>query len=102
MLDLRKVFSVTDFLRNHRERIARLQDSRKLVALTVKAGLVATKGSGILLRDYSQAHLRSFHQISNGMDGRTDPASCLTSILVCSRRRSRPTALRRRACSCRS
>lgn len=36
MLDLREVFSVTDFLRNHREHIARLQDSGKPVVLTVK------------------------------------------------------------------
>jgi prevent-host-death family protein len=36
MLDLREVFSVTDFLRNHREHIARLQESRKPVVLTVK------------------------------------------------------------------
>lgn len=36
MLDLREVFSVTDFLRNHREHIARLQESGKPVVLTVK------------------------------------------------------------------
>lgn len=36
MLDLREVFSVTDFLRNHREHIARLQASRKPIVLTVK------------------------------------------------------------------
>lgn len=36
MLDLREVFSVTDFLRNHRDHIARLQESGKPVVLTVK------------------------------------------------------------------
>lgn len=36
MLDLREVFSVTDFLRNHREHIARLQETGKPVVLTVK------------------------------------------------------------------
>lgn len=36
MLDLREVFSLTEFLRNHRERIARLQETRKPVVLTVK------------------------------------------------------------------
>lgn len=36
MLDLREVFSVTDFLRNHREHIARLQESGKPFVLTVK------------------------------------------------------------------
>jgi prevent-host-death family protein len=36
MLDLREVFSVTDFLRNHREHIAKLQESGKPVVLTVK------------------------------------------------------------------
>ena len=36
MLDLREVFSVTDFLRNHRQHIARLQDTQKPIVLTVK------------------------------------------------------------------
>jgi prevent-host-death family protein len=36
MLDLRELFSVTDFLRNHREHIAKLQESGKPVVLTVK------------------------------------------------------------------
>lgn len=36
MLDLRQVFSLTDFLRNHRQHIARLADSGKPVVLTVK------------------------------------------------------------------
>lgn len=36
MLDLREVFTVTDFLRNHREHIARLQSSKKPMVLTVK------------------------------------------------------------------
>jgi PHD/YefM family antitoxin component YafN of YafNO toxin-antitoxin module len=36
MLDLRQVFSLTDFLGNHREHIARLQKSGKPVVLTVK------------------------------------------------------------------
>ena len=35
MLDLREVYSVTDFLRNHREMIARLSESHKPVVLTV-------------------------------------------------------------------
>lgn len=36
MLDLRKVFSVTDFLRNHKEHIARVTETGKPVVLTVK------------------------------------------------------------------
>ncbi|MBS1724657.1 MAG: type II toxin-antitoxin system Phd/YefM family antitoxin [Armatimonadetes bacterium] len=36
MLDLRDVFSLTDFLRNHKEHVARLAESGKPVVLTVK------------------------------------------------------------------
>jgi prevent-host-death family protein len=36
MLDLRQVFSLTDFLRNHKEMVARLTETRKPVVLTVK------------------------------------------------------------------
>ena len=36
MLDLRQVFSVTDFLRNHKELSARVTETRKPVVLTVK------------------------------------------------------------------
>jgi len=36
MLDLRQVFSVTDFLRNHKELIARVTETKKAVVLTVK------------------------------------------------------------------
>lgn len=36
MLDLRQVFSLTDFLRNHKEMVARLTDTHKPVVLTVK------------------------------------------------------------------
>ena len=36
MLDLRQVFSVTDFLRNHKELIARVTEARKPLVLTVK------------------------------------------------------------------
>lgn len=36
MLDLRQVFSVTDFLRNHKELIARVTETKKPVVLTVK------------------------------------------------------------------
>jgi PHD/YefM family antitoxin component YafN of YafNO toxin-antitoxin module len=36
MLDLRQVFSLTDFLRNHKDHIARLVESHKPVVLTVK------------------------------------------------------------------
>lgn len=36
MLDLRQVFSLTDFLRHHKEHVARLAESRKPVVLTVK------------------------------------------------------------------
>jgi PHD/YefM family antitoxin component YafN of YafNO toxin-antitoxin module len=36
MLDLRQVFSLTDFLRHHRDHIARLGESGKPVVLTVK------------------------------------------------------------------
>lgn len=36
MLDLRQVFSLTDFLRHHRDHIARLGATGKPVVLTVK------------------------------------------------------------------
>lgn len=36
MLDLRQVISVTEFLRNHKELIARVTETRKPVVLTVK------------------------------------------------------------------
>jgi PHD/YefM family antitoxin component YafN of YafNO toxin-antitoxin module len=36
MLDLRQVYSLTDFLRNHREHIARLSESRAPMVLTIK------------------------------------------------------------------
>ncbi len=36
MLDLRQVFSLTDFLRHHRDHIARLGETGKPVVLTVK------------------------------------------------------------------
>jgi prevent-host-death family protein len=36
MLDLRQVFSLTDFLRNHKEHVARLVETKKPVVLTVK------------------------------------------------------------------
>jgi prevent-host-death family protein len=36
MLDLREVYSVTDFLRNHKEMIERLSEFHKPVVLTVK------------------------------------------------------------------
>ena len=36
MLDLRQVFSLTDFLRNHKEMVARLSETHKPVVLTVK------------------------------------------------------------------
>jgi prevent-host-death family protein len=36
MLDLRQVFSLTDFLRNHKEMVARLCETHKPVVLTVK------------------------------------------------------------------
>ena len=36
MLDLRQVFSLTDFLRNHKEMVARLTETHKPVVLTVK------------------------------------------------------------------
>lgn len=36
MLDLRQVLSVTDFLRNHKELIARVTETKKAVVLTVK------------------------------------------------------------------
>ena len=36
MLDLRDVFSLTDFLRHHKEHVARLGQSGKPVVLTVK------------------------------------------------------------------
>jgi prevent-host-death family protein len=36
MLDLRQVFSLTDFLRHHKEHIGRLTESRKPTVLTVK------------------------------------------------------------------
>lgn len=36
MLDLRQVFSLTDFLRHHKDHVARLELSRKPVVLTIK------------------------------------------------------------------
>jgi prevent-host-death family protein len=36
MLDLREVFSLTDFLRNHKGHVARLAQTGKPVVLTVK------------------------------------------------------------------
>lgn len=36
MLDLRQVFSQTDFLRSHKEMVARLTETHKPVVLTVK------------------------------------------------------------------
>lgn len=36
MLDLRQVFSLTDFLRNHKEMVARVTETRKPIVLTVK------------------------------------------------------------------
>jgi prevent-host-death family protein len=36
MLDLRQVFTVTDFLRNHKELISRVTETKKPVVLTVK------------------------------------------------------------------
>jgi prevent-host-death family protein len=36
MLDLRDVFSLTDFLRNHKEHVARLAQTGKPIVLTVK------------------------------------------------------------------
>lgn len=36
MLDLRQVFSLTDFLRNHKEMVAKLSETHKPVVLTVK------------------------------------------------------------------
>lgn len=36
MLDLRQVFSLTDFLRHHKDHVARLEESHKPVVLTVK------------------------------------------------------------------
>jgi prevent-host-death family protein len=36
MVDLRQVFSLTDFLRHHKEHVARLECNRKPVVLTVK------------------------------------------------------------------
>jgi prevent-host-death family protein len=36
MIDLREVFSLTDFLRNHKEHVARLAQTGKPVVLTVK------------------------------------------------------------------
>jgi prevent-host-death family protein len=36
MLDLRQVFSLTDFLRHHKDHVARLESSHKPVVLTVK------------------------------------------------------------------
>ena len=36
MLDLRRVFSLTDFLRNHKEHIARLVETKAPIVLTVK------------------------------------------------------------------
>jgi prevent-host-death family protein len=36
MVDLRDVFSLTDFLRNHKEHVARLAQTGKPIVLTVK------------------------------------------------------------------
>ena len=36
MLDLRQVFSLTDFLRNHKELVSRVTETKKPVVLTVK------------------------------------------------------------------
>lgn len=36
MLDLRQVFSLTDFLRHHKEHVARLLESKNPIVLTVK------------------------------------------------------------------
>lgn len=36
MIDLRQVFSLTDFLRHHRDHIVRLEETGKPVVLTVK------------------------------------------------------------------
>ncbi len=36
MLDLRHVFSLTDFLRHHKDHVARLETSGKPIVLTVK------------------------------------------------------------------
>ncbi len=36
MLDLRQVFSLTDFLRNHKELVSRVTETRKPVVLTIK------------------------------------------------------------------
>jgi len=48
MLDLRHVYSLTDFLRNHKEHIARLSESKAPVVLTVKgkAALVLQDAEG--------------------------------------------------------
>lgn len=36
MLDLRQVYSLTDFLRNHKEHVARLAETKSPVVLTIK------------------------------------------------------------------
>lgn len=36
MLDLRQVFSLTDFLRHHKDHVVRLEETGKPVVLTVK------------------------------------------------------------------
>jgi prevent-host-death family protein len=36
MISLREVFSLTDFLRNHKEHVARLEKSGKPIVLTLK------------------------------------------------------------------
>lgn len=36
MLDLRQVFTLTDFLRNHKELVKRVTEARKPIVLTVK------------------------------------------------------------------
>lgn len=36
MLDLRQVFTMTDFLRNHKELVKRVAETRKPIVLTVK------------------------------------------------------------------
>lgn len=36
MLDLREIFSLTDFLRNHKQHVAHLYESKNPIVLTVK------------------------------------------------------------------
>ena len=48
MLDLRQVYSLTDFLRNHKEHVTRLAETKSPVVLTVKgkASLVLQDAEG--------------------------------------------------------